>query len=78
MTEIRTLTEFDEALAQHRHILITDKYNGDTIHRLPCSSVKREYFEQKVITNGGKNGRYYLLGDPRDAARAETCHKCGS
>ena len=68
--EIRELTTreaFRWALA-HESIVITSR-SGNIFHQNPwsCGHVTEENFELKVLMNHGRNGRYYAVGNFRDA-----------
>ena len=63
--------------------LVLDKIGIDLgnnkIHSVKCSHVKEEYFQEKVIDGGCKNGNYYLIDDIEGVMRsrnAKLCMKC--
>lgn len=76
MRELRTLAEFRAALTGREVLLITDSANKDCLHRPPCGYVTEENFERKVIRNGGKNGRYFVMpaGEAPTGTRRCRCY----
>ena len=58
MKPLRRQGEFDQAERAGRLIGVFDAYTGDHLHLLPCSYARGQHFYEKVIVNGGKNGRY--------------------
>jgi hypothetical protein len=77
MNLITTMEEFQTVLDRRGVVLITDKATGDVVHQMPCRSVHKGYFEQKVIINRRKNGSYYELPSLQAApASARRCPNC--
>ncbi len=78
--DLTTLADFDAARAQARgFIVVTDKARRSRVHRVGCLTLQRHQFSQKVVENGGKNGRYVLVDDYAAAAgplRAVPCGTC--
>jgi hypothetical protein len=62
-----TLLAFRDAVDEGRAILITDNETGDAVHHAPCSGVREEYFTEKVIVKGGRNGSYFEFEDSEPA-----------
>ena len=60
MKQLLTSEDFTAAQRGGGLIGIFDKHTGDRLHLLPCSFVRQEYFYEKVVRRGGKNGRYVL------------------
>jgi hypothetical protein len=67
--ELKSITEFREALRRHEPIVITDSPRGHRFHQTPwaCTHVTEDNFIAKVITNGGKNGGYYAVSNLGEA-----------
>jgi hypothetical protein len=61
--ELETLQQFRDAGNRRESIVITDA-SGNIFHSSPwsCGHVTEENYITKVITNGGRNGRYYAVG----------------
>jgi len=80
MREIKTKDEFREIKESGAgYLLITDTANGNRIHKLSCSHVKEDYFEEKVLKEKCKNGNYYMIDDIEGAMErynADLCMKC--
>jgi hypothetical protein len=81
--ELLTSADFDGALAAAALLVVTDAANPTRLHRAParCPSVRREWFETKVIVNGRRNGHYYTVADEPIAwarwPRLTVCSRCG-
>ena len=76
--------EFVDAVAAGAAILITDAAGPPKLHLRPreCRWVTSENFVAKVVTSGGRNGRYYRIEDLSAAAarwpRLTHCAVCGT
>ena len=58
--ELRTLEEFQAAVATGvGFLVVTDRSTPTHVHRVKCPAVQVQHFVTKVVTNGGKRGRYY-------------------
>lgn len=77
MRPMLTEADFESAQADGALVYITDKANGPSLHRLPCSHVKPEYFKRKVIEFHGKNGGYWRVEDDEADPRLEAARQCG-
>jgi hypothetical protein len=81
--ELLTIADFDGALAAGALLVVTDVANPTRLHRAParCPSVRREWFETKVIVNGGRNGQYYTVANELIASarwpKLTVCARCG-
>jgi hypothetical protein len=75
MIPILTLLDFRAAVAAGRPILITDTGTGDVVHQAPCPGLREDYFVEKVLTNGGRNGGYFEL--PSTTPLPAGARRCG-
>lgn len=75
MRQLLTMADFRAVQAAGGFVLITDSANGDTVHKLPCPTVKAAYFEMKVIQNHGKNGAYFEV-TAQEVATMRRCPNC--
>lgn len=58
--EIKDIETFKACLEnESNYIIITDISNPMKIHKVTCSYIKLEHFQEKVIEHECKNGRYY-------------------
>jgi hypothetical protein len=61
-------------------IFISDKFNGNKLHRAQCSFVTLENFREKVIENHSQNGDYFYVGEDVDfallAQQGDDCQFC--
>ena len=58
--ELKTLPEFEAAAAAGTGFLVvTDRSTPTHVHRAKCPAVQAQHFLTKVVTNGGRRGRYY-------------------
>ena len=67
--ELSTREAFDEALRRGCPIVITDISRPAHYHpsAQSCDHVTIEGFTEKVLVNGGKNGKYYSVGSRTEA-----------
>ncbi|WML26256.1 hypothetical protein [Neobacillus sp. OS1-33] len=78
MIQIKTVAHFNNP--ENRFIVITDT-TGQMIHKVPlCRTVTQEKFEEKVILNQCKNGKYFDVNSYDEAkrqwGRIKTCDYC--
>ena len=76
---LTTLEEFDAAVASQAFVVIHDiPTRAARLHQLPCSAVRRQHFETKVVRNRGKTGRYDRFQSLDEATRsgAVPCSRC--
>ncbi len=65
---IESMEAFKDCLENKSNfIIITDSSNPTKIHKANCSYVKQEDFQEKVIDNKCKNGRYYCCASLNEA-----------
>jgi|GEM_PF-160683 len=65
---IESMEAFKDCLENESNfIIITDSSNPTKIHKANCSYVKQEDFQEKVIDNKCKNGRYYCCASLNEA-----------
>ncbi|MCC7139753.1 MAG: hypothetical protein IT460_15125 [Planctomycetes bacterium] len=58
--ELRTLPDFEAVVAAGvGFLVVTDRSTPTHVHRAKCPAVQAQHFVTKVVTNGGKRGRYY-------------------
>lgn len=58
---LQRIEQFRAVVADGDWLAIVDKATGTKLHKLPCSSVKELYFQQKVIDGKEKNGSYHAF-----------------
>jgi hypothetical protein len=79
--EIRELTNlpaFEAAIASGQGFLvITDRSTPTHIHRAKCPALAATHFVTKVVTNGGRRGRYYHATALEAAQGRFTARLCG-
>jgi hypothetical protein len=84
--EIRELTSieaFTAAVAADQPLVITDSAKPAKLHPAPhaCSGVTADYFVGKVITRGGRGGRYFTVASEAAALKrwpkTTICANCG-
>lgn len=78
-TEINTLKQFDLITSRGEGFIVILDTTGNKIHRALCKWVKRDNFNEKVIVNRKRNGRYFWCRDHKDAMvrfRAKECRTC--
>jgi hypothetical protein len=78
MIQITTVTHFNHP--ENRFIAITDT-TGQMIHKIPlCHTVTQEKFEEKVILNQSRNGKYFDVDSVDEAKqrwpRIKPCKYC--
>jgi len=80
MIPIRNLAAFQAAVARGAAILITDNGRRDgrpVVHQAPTPHLRDSYFFEKVVANGGRNGRYFELRNahviPPGSRRCPNC-----
>src|SRR5204863_4400203 len=76
--EITSLEAFQAAVADGTAFLVvTDRSTPTRIHRTTCAAVLPQHFITKVVTNGGKRGRYYRANSLAAAQARFTSRPCG-
>jgi hypothetical protein len=76
--EITTLEQFTAAVADRAAFLVvTDRSTPTRVHRTTCVAVLPQHFVTKVVTNGGKRGRYYKAPSYGAASARFTSRPCG-
>jgi len=77
--ELRTLPDFESAVATGLGFLVvTDRSTPTHVHRVKCPAVQVQHFVTKVVTNGGKRGRYYQCeGIDAIQTRFRSARLCG-
>lgn len=78
-TEIDTLEQFDLIVGRGEGFIVILDTTGNKIHRASCKWIKRDNFNEKVIINKKRNGRYFWCGDHKDAMvrfRVKGCRTC--
>lgn len=76
--EITTLEAFQAAVADRiAFLVVTDRSTPTRVHRTTCVAVLPQHFVTKVVTNGGKRGRYYKAATYASAATRFTSRPCG-
>ena len=81
LRELTSLEDFRKALGVGAAIVITDTASGARFHSAPavCRGVREEYFVQKVLVGGMRNGRYYTGADEATAQeRWPSLRRCKS
>jgi hypothetical protein len=76
--ELTTLPAFEATIAAGLGFLvITDRSTPTHIHRAKCPAIAANHFVTKVVTNGGRRGRYYHAPDLATAQTRFTARLCG-
>jgi hypothetical protein len=76
--ELSSLPTFESTVAAGQGFLvITDRSTPTHIHRTRCPAIAANHFETKVVTNGGRRGRYYHATDLATAQARFTARLCG-
>jgi hypothetical protein len=78
-TEINTLDQFNSTIDRGEGYIVLLDTTGNKIHRASCKWLNKESFNEKVIINRKKNGRYFWCRDYRNATqrfRAKDCKSC--
>ena len=85
MTEITTLNQFREIKNGNvdHIVIILDGPNGDKSHFVGCEFVTEENFQEKIIDNSKKNGRYFHYTNRKEAKKADhqgvsPCGRCNA
>ncbi|HKT22944.1 MAG TPA: DUF6308 family protein, partial [Nitrososphaerales archaeon] len=77
--EIRNIREFRQVKLRAEGVVVTTGSKPPRAHRALCRELSEERFQEAVVFNEGKKGRYYLRNDLAEAARdfkAVACMKC--
>ena len=77
--EINTMKEFDRVLGEKNGFIVILDTTGNKIHHVSCRWVNRNGFNEKVIINRKRNGRYFWCKDCNEAKakyRARDCKTC--
>jgi hypothetical protein len=76
--ELTSLPAFEAAVAAGLGFLvITDRSTPTHIHRAKCPALAAQHFVTKVVTNGGRRGRYYHAPALEAAQARFTARLCG-
>jgi len=78
-TELDTLEQFDLTISRGEGFIVLLDTTGNKIHKVSCKWINRESFNEKVIINRKKNGRYFWCRDYKDATlkfRVRACKSC--
>ena len=76
--ELTSLEAFQAAVADSAAFLVvTDRSTPTRVHRTTCVAVLPQHFITKVVTNGGKRGRYYRASSFAAAQARFTSRACG-
>jgi hypothetical protein len=77
--EIRTTRELRQIKLRLEGVIVNTASSPPRVHRPLCDEVTEERFQNTVIFNEGKGGRYYLRNDLAEAVKefgAVACKKC--
>lgn len=78
-SEINTVDELDRVISEEDGFIVILDTTGNKIHRVSCRSVSRNGFNEKVIVNRKRNGRYFWCKEHNEAKarfRAKDCKTC--
>lgn len=76
--ELTSLPAFEAAVAAGQgFIVITDRSTPTHVHRAKCAALAAQHFVTKVVTNGGRRGRYYHATTLESAQSRFTARLCG-
>jgi hypothetical protein len=77
--EIRTTKELRQIKLRLEGVIVNTASSPPRVHRPLCDEVTEERFQNTVVFNEGRSGRYYLRNDLAEAVRefgAVACKKC--
>lgn len=76
--ELTTLEAFQAATTDAgAFLVVTDRSTPTRVHRSGCAAVQPQHFITKVVTNGGKRGRYFRAASFAAAQARFTSRPCG-
>ena len=85
MAEITTLEEFRQIKNGNLDhiIVILDTANENKSHFVGCEFITEQNFQEKVLDNANKNGRYYHYTSRKEAKKANhpnvsPCGRCNA
>jgi len=77
--EIKTIKELRQIKLRAEGVIVNTASSPPRTHRTLCDEITEERFQNLVIFNEGKGGRYYLRSNLAEAVKefgAVACKKC--